>query len=217
MARRQGVPAVALGYAAQAAWTEALYGNDHEAVRQARGVLSAHPEAAPGLRAAATLALAGAPAEAERAIVASTRAESSDTFVRMVYVPIATAAVGLARRRPAQAVAALEPAQPYELGGVAALAPVFLRGRARLQQGDAAAAASEFKIVLDHRGVDPFSPLYALAELELARALARVGDGAGSRAAYDAFLGGWSAADTELPILRAARAERARLRAEPRR
>ncbi len=208
---------MALGYAAQAAWTEALYGNDREALRQARAILSARPAAAPWLRAAATLALAGAPAEAERAIAASKPAETSDTFVRMVHVPVAEAALRLALRQPAQAIAALQPAQPYELGGVAALAPAFLRGRARLQQGDAATAASEFRVVLDHRGVDPFSPLYALAGLELARALAKSGDGAGSRAAYDAFLGGWADADPELPILRAARAERTRLREEPRR
>jgi Flp pilus assembly protein TadD/predicted Ser/Thr protein kinase len=214
-ARRQGLAQVALGYAAQAAWTEALYGNEREALRQARGILSARPEAAPWLRAAATLALAGAPAEAERAIAVRKPAATPDTFVKMVYVPVAEAALRLAMRQPAAAIDALQPAQPYELGGVAVLAPAFLRGRARLQQGDAAAAASEFKVVLDHRGVDPFSPLCALAQLELARALAQAGDGAGSRAAYDAFLGAWVNADPELPVLRAARAERSRLREEP--
>jgi eukaryotic-like serine/threonine-protein kinase len=65
---------------------------------------------------------------------------------------------------------------------------------------------------LDHRGVDPFSPLQALARLELARALALAGDEAGCRAAYDGFLHAWVGADPDLPVLRVARAERLRLR-----
>jgi tetratricopeptide (TPR) repeat protein len=210
MARRQGLHHVALGYAAQAAWTEALYGFREEAVDQARTILRDEPTAAPRLRAAAALALAGSPDEAERAIRSA--AKTTDTLVNLVYVPVAEAAVHLARRRPTQAIAALRDAEPYELGAVAALAPPFLRGRAFLQAGDGAAAVKEFQVVLDHRGVDPFSPLYALARLELARALAATGDKAGSRTALDEFLHGWAGADAELPVLEAARAERMRLR-----
>jgi eukaryotic-like serine/threonine-protein kinase len=66
--------------------------------------------------------------------------------------------------------------------------------------------------VLDHRGVDPFSPLEALAGLQLARARAQTGDAAGGRAAYDAFLAGWAEADAELPVLVSARAERLAMR-----
>jgi len=212
MAQHQGFPHVALGYAAQVVWTEALYGNGRLAVRQAREVLRGDPTAAPRLRAAAALALAGAPDEAERVIAASRDAETSDTFVKMVYVPVAEAAVHLARHQPAQVIEALEDAVAYELGSVAALAPVFLRGQALLQQGDGGAAAKEFRTLLDHRGVDPFSPLYALAGLELARALALTGDTAKSRTAYDEFLAAWADADQDLPILLAARAERMRLR-----
>jgi len=211
LARRQSLGQVALGYAAQAAWTEAIYGNSREALLQARGVLRLEPSAAPCLRAAATLALAGAPEEAERVIAAARRSESADTFVTMVHVPVAEAAVQLARHRPAQALAALQPAQPYELGNVAQLAPAFLRGRARLEQGDAAGAIPEFEAVLGHRGVDPFSGMHALARLELARARARAGDTAGSRADYDRFLEHWAEADPELPLLAAARRERAAL------
>ena len=212
MARRQGLVDVALGYAAQAAWTEALYGARREAVGQARAILGADPAKAPRLRAAAALALAGAPDEAERAIRSSTRSEASDTFLRMVYVPIAEATVHLARGQPARAVSALTEAEAYELGGVAALAPLFLRGRAFLEEGDGVGAARQFRAVFDHRGVDPFSPLHALAGLELARSLALTGDSAGSRATYDDFLHAWAGADPDVPVFRAARAERTRLR-----
>ena len=76
LARRQSLGQVALGYAAQAAWTEAVYGNRGEALLQARDVLRREPSAAPRLRAAAALALAGAPEEAEALIAASRQGES---------------------------------------------------------------------------------------------------------------------------------------------
>ncbi len=212
LARRQNLTQVGLGYAAQAAWTEAVYGNREEALAQARDVLGREPSTAPRLRAAGALALAGAPDEAERIVAAAKRDESADMLVALVHVPVAEAAVGLARRDPARALAALGPAQPYELGNVAQLAPLFLRGRARLQQGDAAGAIREFEALLEHRGVDPFSGLHALARLELARARSRAGDTAGSRADYDRFLELWADADRELPALVAAQKERTALK-----
>ncbi len=214
-ARRQGLPQVALSYAAQAAFTEALYGNRREALAEARGVLKSEPSAVPRLRAAAALALAGAPDEAQRAIELDASKSSAESFVALVYAPLAQASVELARRQPARALAALEPARPFELGNVAALAPVYLRGLARRELGEAKAAIAEFETVLTQRGADPFSPLHALARLELARSRARAGDQAGSRADYDRFLEQWQAADRGLPVLRAARAERARLPASP--
>ncbi len=212
LARAQGLLQVGLGYAAQAAWTEALYGNRALAVKQSRAVLDADPSAAPRLRAAAALALSGDPAGAERAIAAVKASEADDLFVSRVHVPVAKAAVHLARGEPARALEALQLAQPYELGSIAVLAPVFLRGLALLQHGAAAAAREQFQQVLDHRGVDPFSPLEALAGLQLARARAQTGDAAGGRAAYDAFLAGWAEADAELPVLVSARAERLAMR-----
>jgi tetratricopeptide (TPR) repeat protein len=208
LARRQGLGQVALGYAAQAAVTEALYGSRAEALRQAREVLKLEPSGAPRLRAAAALAVAGAADEAERVIAASRDGAADDAFVELVYRPVAEAAVALARGRPAAVLKALEPAAPYELGSVALFSPVYQRGRARLLQGDAAGAIREFETVLARRGVDPFSPLHALARLQLARARSLAGDAAGSRADYDRFLELWAAADADLPLLVAASRER---------
>ena len=196
LARRQSLGQVALGYAAQAAWTEAVYGNRAEALLQARDVLRREPSAAPRLRAAAALALAGAPEEAEPVIAASRQSESADTLRRD---GARAGRRGGGAARAAQAGARPDGArsrpQPYELGNVAQLAPAFLRGRARLEQGDAAGAIQEFELVLEHRGVDPFSGLHAFARLELARARARAGDKAAARADYDRFLELWADAD----------------------
>jgi hypothetical protein len=212
MARRQELAEVAASYSAQAAWTEALYGARREALAQARDVLRREPSAVPALRAAVALAFAGAPAEAERAIAGARGQASSDSFVGLVHLPIAQASVELSRNAPARAIAALAPAQPYELGNVAILAPPYLRGLALRQQGDHAGAARELQSVLEHRGVDPFSPFHALARLELARTRALSGDSAGARKEYDIFLELWKGADKELPVLQAARKERAALR-----
>ena len=212
MARSQGLLQVALGYASLAALTEAVYGDRAQAARQARAVLAAEPSVAPRLRAAATLALAGEPEAAKAAIAAVKPSEADDLFVAKVHLPVAQASLFLARGEPARAIEALQPAKEYELGTIAVLTPAYLRGLALLQHGAAAAAREQFQAVLDHRGVDPFSPLEALAGLQLARARSQSGDAAGGRSAYDAFLAGWTDADSNLPVLVSARAERLAMR-----
>ena len=77
--------------------------------------------------------------------------------------------------------------------------------------GTAANAHEQFQRILDHRGSDPFSPVCALAQLGLARALALEEKPSDALAAYRAFFTAWSGADADLPILRDARAEAARL------
>jgi hypothetical protein len=66
-------------------------------------------------------------------------------------------------------------------------------------------------MIIDHQGWYPESPLYALARLGLARALAMEHDIPAARLAYESFLTAWKAADPDAPLLEAARTERARL------
>ncbi len=73
-------------------------------------------------------------------------------------------------------------------------------------------AAAEFQKFIDHRGVVMNFPWGALARLGLARACAMQGDTAKSRAAYQDFLTLWKDADPDIPILKQAKAESARLR-----
>jgi hypothetical protein len=74
---------------------------------------------------------------------------------------------------------------------------------------DGNAAAAEFQKFIDHRGVVVNFPWGALARLGLARAYAMQGDSA--KAAYQDFLILWKDADPEIPILRAAKSEYAKL------
>ena len=56
------------------------------------------------------------------------------------------------------------------------------------------------------------SPLGALAHLQLARAYALTDDKSKSRAAYQDFFGLWKDADPDIPILKEAKAEYAKLK-----
>jgi hypothetical protein len=54
-------------------------------------------------------------------------------------------------------------------------------------------------------------PMDALARLQLARALALAGDMVKAKSAYDDLLTLWKTADPDIPVLKEARAEYARL------
>jgi tetratricopeptide (TPR) repeat protein len=95
--------------------------------------------------------------------------------------------------------------------GWTALYPVFVRGEAYLAARQGSEAAAEFQKILDHRGIVLFEPIGALAHLGLARAYALQGDAVKARGAYQDFLALWKEADTDVPILLAAKAEYAKL------
>jgi serine/threonine protein kinase/tetratricopeptide (TPR) repeat protein len=206
-ATERGFPQVASGYAAQAAFAEVLYGYGREPLEQARVVVRTATAFEPQLRAATVLALGGEPEEAEGLVRRLRGVRSQDTLLQNAYLPVVEAAALLARNRPADAIEELRRATPYENGIVAALLPVYVRGEARLRAGAPEEAKREFQAILTHRGADPFSPVAALAHLGLARAHARAGGIAESRASYEALLGIWSNADPDLPILAQVRAE----------
>ena len=74
-----------------------------------------------------------------------------------------------------------------------------------------AEAAAEFQKLLDHRGIVGADPIGALAHLQLGRAFALSGDQNQAKAAYQDFLTLWKDADSDIPILRQAKAEYAKL------
>ena len=78
-------------------------------------------------------------------------------------------------------------------------------------QHDGKAAAAEFQKFIDHRGVVANFPWGALARLQLARAYTMQGDTAKARAAYQNFLTLWKDADPDIPILKQAKAEYAKV------
>jgi len=111
-------------------------------------------------------------------------------------------------------IVALEPSLPYELGSPSpgtAMYPAYIRGLAYLAQRYGAAAVAEFQKFPDHSGLVANFLLGSLAHLQLARAYAQSGDSAKAKGAYQDFLGLWKDADPDIPILKEAKAEYAKL------
>ena len=126
-------------------------------------------------------------------------------------LPMIHAAAALQSGSATKALEALVPAAPYELGASAQLYPVYLRGEAYLAAHQSSAAAAEFQKILDHACVVLNSPIGALAHLGLARAYVLSGDTVKAKSAYQDFLGLWKDADPDIPILKQAKAEYAKL------
>lgn len=104
-------------------------------------------------------------------------------------------------------------AGPYELGSTinSSLYPVYVRGEAYLAAHQGNEAAVEFQKILDHRGIVINEPIGAVAHLQIGRAYAMQGDTTKAKAAYQAFLTLWKDADPDIPILKQAKAEYAKL------
>jgi DNA-binding winged helix-turn-helix (wHTH) protein/tetratricopeptide (TPR) repeat protein len=150
----------------------------------------------------------GDTAGAERFLAAHANDPRAGTMMAFVKLPLLRAKLALGRGQAREAVAALEPATPFELASYDVPA---LRAEAYLKGGQAGEAALEYKKILMNPGVDGTSPVYPLAHLGLARAYAAAGDAAASQAEYESFLAGWKDADPEMPLLKAARAEMGRI------
>jgi predicted Zn-dependent protease len=134
-----------------------------------------------------------------------------DTLLHQVSIPCVRALIEISRKKPDVAIEVLQAATPYELGGSQFPRPSYLRGLAYLQARRGAEAATEFQKIIDHPGIDPTIPEHSLAKLGLGRAYALSGDTAKAKAAYQDFFALWKDADPDVPILKEARAEYAKL------
>jgi len=143
------------------------------------------------------------------------RKEDPDNWnLQFITLPIGEAWQALQENRPNDTIATLEKVRPYELGSgprAASFVPNYLRGLAYLRLHDGAKAAVEFQRIMDHRGVSPPDIMYPLAKLQLARAYVIQGETAKAKASYQDFLAMWKDADSDLPILKEAKYEYAKL------
>ena len=138
----------------------------------------------------------------------------TDTILNRVDIPATQAFIELQRNSPQKAIALMEAARPYELGagpGAAGYFPIYIRGEAFLKARDGAKAATEYQRILDHKGVDPTSVFYTLASLELGCAYALQGDTTKAKTAYQDFFATWKDADPDIPVLKQAKTEYAKL------
>jgi eukaryotic-like serine/threonine-protein kinase len=200
---------------AQEALWEAQIGNFQLARLQAKHALAKARGIDVDVKAALTLALAGDLRSAE--IMADNLAQQhrEDTLLNAVSIPLMRSTVALERGNAEQAIDSLKLSKEYELGigylYYPPFIPTYMRAQAYLKMRDGSGAAAEFQRILEHRGVDPASPSYALAHLGLGRAKALTGDVTGAIIAYQDFFTLWKDADPDIPILKQAEAEYAKL------
>jgi tetratricopeptide (TPR) repeat protein len=216
MAEFRNLGAVGTNHLAWASWMEMAYGNSDRAIQTARRVLNRNPSYDALLRVALVLTTTGFIDEAEAIVSELVIGNPDHTIINSILVPIVKAGISLRRHEPAEAIEQLRLVVPYELGFIAALAPIHLRGQSYLMQGEAQKAAEEFQRIRNHRGSDPFSPFYAAAQVGVARAFAMAGKLADSLEAYEQFFVEWSEADPDVPLLLQVREEYEHLSARKR-
>jgi len=211
-----------------AALEQAAYGNATEARQSAAEALKLVPTSQ-GVEVEAALAFA---------MAGDTRAESLaqdlgkrfplDTQMQSLWLPAIQAQLALDKKNPASALTALQAAaSPIELGqigfvnNISCLYHVYVRGEAYLAAGQGKEAAAEFQKIIDHSGIVWNCWTGALAHLGVARAnalQAKTSQGADADlarsralAAYKDFLTLWKDADPDIPILKEAKTEYAKL------
>jgi serine/threonine protein kinase/tetratricopeptide (TPR) repeat protein len=220
LAVAEGDRATAANYrAARGVW-EAIYGNAAEGKNNALAALDLSTGRDVQYAAALAIALSGDSSRSETLAGDLEKRRPEDTFVKFSYVPVLRALASLARDRPADAIEQLQITLRYEiavnglnynhsyLGG---LHSAYVRGEALLALHRYTEAAAEFQKILNHRGIVGADPISALAHLQLGRVFAAMGDPAKAKTAYQDFLTLWKDADSEISLVKQARAEFARL------
>ena len=191
--------------------SEALLGNSAEDRVHAADELDSSKGSAVQFLVALAMAFAG---DAKRA---GTIADDLDnrfrenTLVQSYYLPTIRAQLALRRNDPEAAIEVLQTAAPYELSSTGKMYSVYMRGESYLAAHRGNEAAAEFQKILDHRGIVTNAPIGALAHLGLGRAYVLSGDKTRAKSAYQDFLALWKDADPDIPMLKQAKEEYARL------
>jgi hypothetical protein len=206
---------------ARAVWN-ALFGSREEAQRAAAAALSLFRSRDADYGPAFALALLHDSAQAREIVAELEKHYLQDTCVQFSYLPTLRALQAINQGNPAKALDMTQAAAPYDFAvpGTAyyagasffgALYPVYVRGLAYSRLGCPSDAAAEFQKIVDHPGIVLNDPIGPLARLQLARALSDSQDRARSAAVYKDLLTIWKDADPDIPILKQAKAEYAKL------
>jgi tetratricopeptide (TPR) repeat protein len=198
---------------------EAVFGYPDEAKKGASEILKIAPDSRDAQVLAALVFARAGDAPRARAILDDLRARYvSNTVIQMVWLPTILAQFELIQQNSAKAIEILEPVKPFERGQLignlsnACLIPVYLRGEAYLSARQGMRALAEFQKIQDSKGVVVNCWAGALSRLGQARAQALAGYSTAAGRAYQDFLSQWKDADPDIPTLRFARAEFAKLK-----
>ena len=227
-ARRVDSQESAADWQVDAAFREASVGNSAQAREYSEHALKLAPASwQVEVQAALAFALGGRIDRARSLMTDLAKRYPHHTLVQMKFLPTIRAEIALVQKKPGDAVADLRTTSAIELGNdnfataISCLSSVYVRGQAYLAAGNGRAAAGEFQKIVDHNGIVWNCPTGALAHLGLGRASALEAKGeqgadadaarTRSLAAYQDFFELWKTADPDIPILRQAKAEYAKL------
>jgi len=201
---------------ANAALREAEFGNVANAKEGITAALALAPGRDVKVFSALALARIGETARAQGLVDDLEKNYATNTVLKLYWLPTAKAAIALKKEDPSQVIRILEAAAPYELGSpppvqVGTVYPAYLRGNAYLLAHNGSAAAAEFQKLASHPGVVVNFVTACMARLQIARAYAVASDTAKAKLAYQDFLTTWKDADPDIPILKEAKGEYAKL------
>ena len=216
-AKRNNAKETAALWRANEALREAEFGNAARARQGATDALALSAGRDVELLAALALARAGDAGQSEKLAEKLNREYPLDTTIQGYWLPTVRAALQLDRGNSQRAIEVLQRASSYESAEplpfqyFGSIYPAYVRGETYQKAGQSQQAAAEFQKFLDHRSIVLNFPLGALAQLQLGRAKAMSGDKESARKTYQDFFALWKDADSDIPILKEAKAEYAKL------
>ncbi len=211
VAHQNGDDETAAGYLVSAALREVETGDHNKAGFGVAQALAKSSGRNVQTLAALALARAGEVSRAQSIADDLSKRFPLDTLINNFWVPTIRAAIELNRGDTGRALQSLEATSDYQLAPDTYLFSIYLRGEVFLKTGRGKDAATEFQNILNNPGIMDNFVLGALAHLGLARAYAMTGDSAKAKGSYQDFLTLWKDADPDIPILKQAKTEYAKL------
>jgi eukaryotic-like serine/threonine-protein kinase len=189
-------------------WVDALLGFKGDAETDLEKALSFSRSSDTLSSIAAPLAMLGDESKAEALLSQAVKLRPKDTLLNEVTVPFVHALTAVRHGNSLQAIELLKAAAPYDAfeSGVQ-----YTRAQAYMAAGRTGDAIREFQRITSRRYVAATSLVWTLAKFGMARAYAAQGDKANARTAYQDGLAHWKDADPDIPVLKQAQAEYAKL------
>jgi DNA-binding winged helix-turn-helix (wHTH) protein/tetratricopeptide (TPR) repeat protein len=217
MMEREDDKESAAGCVAELAVREAEIGNGRQARGHALNALQQARSQTVVTLAALVMAQNGDFKRARMLVEELNKDHPTDTLIQKYWIPTIRARMKLRQGSWSKALETLSVAAPFDFATspaltVSPLYPPYVRGEVYLAAGDGRRAVAEYNKLIDHPGMVLNSPLGALAHLGLARAYSLQEDRVKAHDAYNDFFKLWKDADTDIPILRQAKAEYAKLK-----
>ncbi len=218
-AKKAELPESAAIWEVEAGMREVMFGYPEEARNHTEAALRFAPDSK-DVRALAAFVFArlGDDKESQKILDDLRALYVSNMVIQKAWLPVVQAQMNLRKKRYAEVVSGLEGVTPYEKGQLtgnlsdSCMIPAYLRGEAELGAGKGPAALVEFQKFSANAGVVGSCWSAPLAKLGTARALAESGSGQAAKKAYTEFLELWKDADADIPVLKQAKSESAKLR-----